>query len=327
MTWLAVLLVFSPPAIDFGSSGVVKVSGQNCFRTLYGSLGQIRLGLPKGFMEGSLITSFLNSFLYFSPPALVLGSPPGGQNDKTFFGVFPKQIFTLVWQSPALFWANGCCFRKGSVEGSANYSMHLSPKWLLLQKQFFGGSVNCALHLSTSLFSGSKLCELLTCLNHANPVRRKRPIMSLLFGFSLGSFFFSMFFKSLLAFKSHLVAFLFATWKTSVVMRISIDLLRYICTQQRSKQSHWVANHVACLGARFAKIDMRTYSKLTRYPHCLCLTRTNLAVKSFHTQILKLLHSLLWVFFHFEDLYFRMKQIKPLLTFAPFVSIHHGITK
>ena len=138
---------------------------------------------------------------------------------------------------------------------------------------------------------------------------------------------FSMFFKSLLAFKLHLVAFLFATWKTSVVRRISIDLLRYICTQQRSKQSHWVANHVASWSSVPENRDMRTYSKLTRYPHCLCLTRTNLAVKSFHTQILKLLHSLLWVFFHFEDLYFRMKQTKPLLTFAPFVSIHHGIIK
>ena len=32
---------------------MVKVSGQNCFRTLSGSLGQIRLGLPRGSAEGS----------------------------------------------------------------------------------------------------------------------------------------------------------------------------------------------------------------------------------------------------------------------------------
>ena len=32
---------------------MVKVSGQNCFRTLYGSLGQIRLGPPEGSAEGS----------------------------------------------------------------------------------------------------------------------------------------------------------------------------------------------------------------------------------------------------------------------------------
>ena len=37
--------LFSPTAIALGSSALVKVSGQNCFRTLYGSLGQIRLGL------------------------------------------------------------------------------------------------------------------------------------------------------------------------------------------------------------------------------------------------------------------------------------------
>ena len=44
---------FSPTAIALGSSATVKVSGQNCFQTLYGSLGQIHLGLPKGSAEGS----------------------------------------------------------------------------------------------------------------------------------------------------------------------------------------------------------------------------------------------------------------------------------
>ena len=59
---------------------------------------------------------------------------------------------------------NGCCFIKRSLEGSAK----------------------CALHLPPSLLLGSKLRELLTCLNHTNPVCRKRPIMSLLLGYSLG---------------------------------------------------------------------------------------------------------------------------------------------
>ena len=36
---------FSPTTIALGPSAIVKVSGQNCFHTLYGSLGQIRLGL------------------------------------------------------------------------------------------------------------------------------------------------------------------------------------------------------------------------------------------------------------------------------------------
>ena len=109
-------------------------------------------------------------------------SPP-----KRFFGVFPKQFFTFVSQSPAVFWANGCCFRKGSVEGSANYSLHLSPK--LLYKGSLEGSASCALHLSPSVLLGSKLRELFTRLTHTNPVRRKQPIMSLLLGYSLGLFF------------------------------------------------------------------------------------------------------------------------------------------
>ena len=37
---------------------------------------------------------------------------------------------------------------------------------------------------------GSKLLELLTCLIRTNPVRRKRPIMSWLLGYSVGLFFF-----------------------------------------------------------------------------------------------------------------------------------------
>ena len=48
-----VALYFSPTAITLGSSAIVKVSGRNRFRTLYGSLGQIRLGLPQGSVEGS----------------------------------------------------------------------------------------------------------------------------------------------------------------------------------------------------------------------------------------------------------------------------------
>ena len=44
---------FSPTAIALGSSAIVKVSGQNRSSPLYGSLGQIRVGLPKGSAEGS----------------------------------------------------------------------------------------------------------------------------------------------------------------------------------------------------------------------------------------------------------------------------------
>ena len=98
--------------------------------------------------------------------------------------MFPKQLFTLVSQSSAVFWANGCCFRK-----VANYSLHLSPKWVLLHKSSLEGSAKGALHLFPSFLLGSKLCELLTCLTHTNPVPKKRPIMLLLLGYSLGLFF------------------------------------------------------------------------------------------------------------------------------------------
>ena len=43
----------SPTAIALGSSAIGKVWGQNRFRTLYGSLDQIRLGPPQGSAEGS----------------------------------------------------------------------------------------------------------------------------------------------------------------------------------------------------------------------------------------------------------------------------------
>ena len=51
-------------------------------------------------------------------------------------------------------------FRKGSVEGSANYSLHLSPTWVLpvlLHKSSLEGSANCSLHLSPSLLLGVKI--------------------------------------------------------------------------------------------------------------------------------------------------------------------------
>ena len=50
-------------------------------------------------------------------------------------------------------------------------------------------SANCSLHSSPSLLLGPKLSELLTCLTHTPLVRWKRPITSLLLGYSLGLFF------------------------------------------------------------------------------------------------------------------------------------------
>ncbi len=138
---------FSSQPWSLGSSAIVKVLGQNDPFVFWGSLQQMAFA-----------------------------------SQKVLWSVPQTQFFTLVSQSPADFWANGCCFRKGSVEVSANYSLHLSPKWMLLHKSSLEGSANCALHLSPSLLLGSKWSELLTCPPHTNPVRRKRPIMSLLLG-------------------------------------------------------------------------------------------------------------------------------------------------
>ena len=138
---------FSSQPWSLGSSAIVKVLGQNDPFVFWGSLQQMAFA-----------------------------------SQKDLWSVPQTQFFTLVSQSPAVCWANGCCFRKGSVEVSTNYSLHLSPKWLLLHKSSLEGSANCALHLSPSLLPGSKLRELLTCPTHTNPVRRKRPIMSLLLG-------------------------------------------------------------------------------------------------------------------------------------------------
>ena len=139
---------------------------------------------------------------------------------KRFFGLFPKQFFTfVVSQSLAVFWANGCCFRKGFVEGSANYSLHLSPK--LLYKSSLEGSANCALHLSPSVLLRPKL------RTHTNQVRRKRPIMPLLLGYSLGLFFLPG-------------AFLFAKPKSTV--GFELPSMNYFCTEQALlfyTSAHW----------------------------------------------------------------------------------------
>ena len=162
-----------PNSKSFGYSAIIKFSGQNCFQTLYGFLGQIRLGLPKG--SAIAIVKVL------------------GQNDTYVFWVFSSNGFRLP---------------KGFLECSPNCPAHSSQqslprflgKWLLLQKRFCGGfnedSPNHSLHhwspkwllLHKKFFGEFRQLHLLTCLNHPNRVHRKRPIMSLLLGYSLGLF-------------------------------------------------------------------------------------------------------------------------------------------
>ena len=73
------------------------------------------------------------------------------------------------------------------MEGSLNYSLHLSPKWLLLHKVLWWVP---PIHLSPSLLMGSKLHELLACLTHTNPVKTNHHVVAVgvFFGFSKSIF-------------------------------------------------------------------------------------------------------------------------------------------
>ena len=114
-------------------------------------------------------------------------SPP-----KRFFGVFPKQfcphgrwtLIPLVSQFPAVFWANGCCFTKGSVQGSADHSSHLSPTDDASFK-FFGGFRQLFFTFISQSLPGVKVVDM------SHPCKsspQKPPIMSLLLGYSLDLF-------------------------------------------------------------------------------------------------------------------------------------------
>ena len=113
-------------------------------------LGADPCSLRKGSVEGSpnsslpLSPSSFSSFLlHFSQMELALGSSTIVkvlvQNDVfVFWGSSQQMAFASqkvlcsVPQSVLyIVGANGSCFRKGSVEGSANCSLHLSPSLLL----------------------------------------------------------------------------------------------------------------------------------------------------------------------------------------------------
>ena len=188
-----------------GSTKVAPRFHQGCASfVISGLLGQIRFGVPP---SSSTLSAFFPNCASLGSSVIVKSSRWGEMTrlslgvlcskwlspPRRFFGVLPKQFFTLVSQSPAVFWANGCCFRKGFVEGSAKYSLHLSPKWLLLHKKFFGGFCQLCftftyLPVSSWGILGSKLRELLTCLTNTNPVRRKTTHHVVAFGYSLGLF-------------------------------------------------------------------------------------------------------------------------------------------
>ena len=220
------MFCFSPTAKALGSSATVKVSGQTCLWALSGSLGQIRLGLLKGSAEGSTKVSprFHQGCTEVSPSTKVAqvswclwssGADPSWAAKrfrlKRFCGRFTKVpprfhrgstkvsprfhqgcaslVVSLVFWGRSFWAAKRFCGR--FHQGCASFDLQncgFLGKVLLLQKSSLEGSANCALYLSPSLLLRPKLRELLTCLTHTNPVRRKRPIMSLLLGYSLGLF-------------------------------------------------------------------------------------------------------------------------------------------
>ena len=135
-----------PPRFHQGSSkGAPRffkfrgVSGSHSFWGAKRFFGRF----PHHFFK--LVSQRLYSFLHFSSTALALGSSAIvkvlGQNDRFVFGgslqqmVFASQ--KVLWSVPQTvlyigltlscgFSGQSCCFIKGSVEGSANYSLHLS---------------------------------------------------------------------------------------------------------------------------------------------------------------------------------------------------------
>ena len=122
-----------------------------------------------GFKMIRLFSGVLGS-KWFSPP-------------KRFFGVFPKLFCTFVSESPAVFGGNGCCFRNEVRWRVPPTILYIClPNSCCLKKILWN---------PPSIVLGSKLGELLACLNHTNPVRRKRPITSLPLGYSLGFLFFT----------------------------------------------------------------------------------------------------------------------------------------
>ena len=98
---------FSQTAIALGSSAIVKVSGQNCFRTLYGSLGHIGLGLLKGPAEGStkvlqiLCSTKVPPRFHQGCASFVISRSSGADpfwGAKRFCGGFRHHFFKLVSQ-------------------------------------------------------------------------------------------------------------------------------------------------------------------------------------------------------------------------------------
>ena len=180
------------------AKGPTKVSPMlRKFRGVYGLLGQVRLGVPKGrFRQGSPIALALEC----SDIVKVLG-----QNDTfAFLGSLPQMAFAsqkVLWSVPQTVLYIGltvsCSFFGQMAVTSEKVLWRVPPTILYIClpngccfiKVLWRVPPTVLYILSPSLLLGSKLRELLTCLTHTNPVHRKRPIMLLLLGHSFVLFF------------------------------------------------------------------------------------------------------------------------------------------
>ena len=177
------------------------------FRGVSGSLGQIRPWAAKRFILGC------QKVLWKVPPRFHRGSTKVSPRLRKFRDRFslpsllyvclpvPSTFFASFWTELALgssaivkvLGHNDTFFSRGSSEKVLwrvpPTILYISlPNGCYFIKSSLEGSANCGLHLPPSLLLGSKLREVLTCLNHTNPAPRKRPIISLLLGYSLGLF-------------------------------------------------------------------------------------------------------------------------------------------
>ena len=148
-------------------------------------------------------------FWFFEP--LRLGLPKGSAEGSTNVPTMPRQVHQCPTKvsprchqgSPSFVIRAGC--QKGLRvpprvhHGSTKVSLTLFhegstfvSQMAVVSERVLVGALcrfsNCSLQLCPSLVLGSKLHESLTCLTHTLPIRRGRPILSVLLGYSLGLF-------------------------------------------------------------------------------------------------------------------------------------------
>ena len=154
------LSAFFPNSVSFGVFSHSKGLGSKWHVCLLGCFAANGFRLPKGSWECSP-----NSSSHWSHSLLRFFGHMAVASEKVLWTVPPTILYICLTVS--------CGFL---------------GKWLLLQKRFCARLRQLFFTFVSQSPPGVKLRELLTCLTHTNPVRRKWPIMSLLLGYSLGLF-------------------------------------------------------------------------------------------------------------------------------------------